>query len=185
MIGFPEHLNTKEDYYNMMKDWPPLYGDNAERMLDALANLEATATIQVPVWPKDYDPDDPKRDPDVQPESWDAVKDPNGKLFRLGMSEDEIQTLISVVGEMDPLINGSATMRESIDKGRVDDVVSLDTTKAAAAGLPGAAGVKTQLAKAAKNPEYAKRLAQDGYMENITKSWVEYRNAVVEGVKNA
>jgi hypothetical protein len=184
MIGFPEHLNTKEDYYNMLRDWPPLYGDNAERMLVALTNLDATGTIRVPVWPKGYDPDDPKKDPGVQPESWDEVEDPNGKLFRLGMSKGEIQTLISVVGEMDPLIKDSAKMRESLDKGQVDDVSSIDTTAAAAAGLPGAASVKTKIAKAAKSPEYAKRLAQDGYMATISESWIEYRSTVINGVEN-
>lgn len=103
MKGFPKYFNSKEDYLNLLRGWPPAYAGRSAQMIAAVDRLEGTAFIDQPVWPEGYDPNNPGADP-VAPIGTESVPDANGEIYRLGLDLDKTAAIKHLVGSVDPAI---------------------------------------------------------------------------------
>jgi len=88
MIGLPENLLTKKDWYNAV-DYAKSTGDGKGVMVSRLNNLMRNTKINVLKNSSKNVPAD-----EQTPEDYEAVDDPNCELTRLGFTEAEIEGLI-------------------------------------------------------------------------------------------
>ena len=88
----PEHLNTKQDYLNIIKMYKN--GDqrvSKKRVEQALKRLKDSQYEMIPAWPDGYDPE--TSGPEVKP-AWKKKKADNGKMFKLKFTAEEINKKI-------------------------------------------------------------------------------------------
>ncbi|MFA7175254.1 MAG: hypothetical protein WC340_17910 [Kiritimatiellia bacterium] len=98
MIGFPKHLNCKQDFYNLLDEYPDQVADRAGLLL-------ASRTGWVTVGKLAEDDlgitDDTHRvaeitdDDDVVIERYQEqyMEDPNAEMFRLGFTVEELEAM--------------------------------------------------------------------------------------------
>ncbi|RLA91569.1 MAG: hypothetical protein DRG20_00900 [Deltaproteobacteria bacterium] len=97
MRGIPKRFATKQDYLNILdilKDKKKMQiaritEADREKFKEHVKALVNTMYRLVPVYPKGYDPE---KDMDVQPK-WLRKPDPNGKIFKLGFTVEELREL--------------------------------------------------------------------------------------------
>lgn len=132
MRGFPKYLNSKQDYYNIIRD-----DLDREKVHEALNLLLATAKRKEPVWPKGYDPvkamEDPNADP-VEPVGWEEVDDPNGKIVRLGFTIEDVKTLMDIVLAVRPFEDKLKDLEGLVEKQAFGEAAEM--RGALAAGMP-------------------------------------------------
>lgn len=117
MKGFPKYFNSRSDYLNLLRDWPPAYAGRRKQLLAAVARLESTAVIDCPVWPEGYDPNDPGADP-VAPIGTESVPDANGEIYRLGFDLKKTEAIKYLVGILDPSIETAEKWQSLVDDGQ-------------------------------------------------------------------
>jgi len=114
MKGFPKYFNSKEDYLFVVKN-----DMDREKTIQALNALLATAKRKEPVWPDGYDPDavldNPTAEP-VEPVDWKEVDDPNGRIFRLGFTIEEVNTLLEIVKTVRPFQDKLVQLKQLIEE---------------------------------------------------------------------
>lgn len=111
MRGYPKHFNSKQDYYNIIRD-----DLNREKTTEALKGLLSTSRRMEPVWPDGYDPNDPNSEP-MEPAGWKEVEDPNGKIFRISFTLDDVNVLIDIVCTVQPFQDKIKEMHALVERG--------------------------------------------------------------------
>jgi len=88
MVGIPENLFTKKDWYNAV-DYANSTGNGKGVMIARLNNLKQNNKINVL---KQSSADIPAED--QTPDDYEQVDDPNCEFARLGFTEAEVENLI-------------------------------------------------------------------------------------------
>jgi len=88
MVGLPDNLFTKKDWYNAV-DYAMSTGDGKDVMIARLNNLKSNTKINIL---KETSAAIPAEE--QTPEDFESVDDPNCELVRLGFTETEINSLI-------------------------------------------------------------------------------------------
>jgi len=88
MVGLPENLLTKKDWYNAV-DYAKSTGDGKDVMINRLNNLKQNVKINVL---KESSMEKSAEEQTV--DDYESVDDPNCELIRLGFTENEIDGLI-------------------------------------------------------------------------------------------
>jgi len=88
MVGIPENLFTKEDWYNAV-EYAKSTGNEKDVMIARLNNLKQNTKINVLKQSSAG-----KSADDQTPDDYEQVDDPNCEFMRLGFTDSEIDSLI-------------------------------------------------------------------------------------------
>lgn len=100
MRGFPKHLNSKQDFYNLINIYPKQTKEEAQKLLDnrigwiTTERLKDTKTGMI---------NDTHRIDEIKDEEGNIVEryqveykeDPNARMFQLGFTVAEVEAIIN------------------------------------------------------------------------------------------
>lgn len=101
MVGFPKQFNSREDYDNVVEDFG--YIPDIKRVYQGLLNTAKHYVFDRELSPNE-DPDGPEpnfivieegqEDETIKRTQSKLVENPDGKIFKLGFTVDEVQEVI-------------------------------------------------------------------------------------------
>lgn len=94
MRGFPKRINTKQDYYNLLADYPAETKQELQKLLDTRYIWKDTKVLADGETGLE---DSTHRvvEQDGERIQQEYIEDPNARLFRLGFTVTEVEGLIN------------------------------------------------------------------------------------------
>lgn len=105
MIGFPKHLNTKQDYLNLLPVMPEETKAALQKVFEGRFSWMPTKKLKASENPKETEVKkivelpvenlDPEAEPQVERWLYELKEDENAWFFRLGFTVQEAQSILN------------------------------------------------------------------------------------------